>query len=322
MREMHCAAAMCRDFHWPDVNLWASELPRGAVVSLGGRDNMIPVAEIHKLLSASAVEAKGVKVIYEAERAHGAFLLSGELQERILMAGCPVPAADDAIATVAAMVAAELPAQQTSNLMYSELLPPMFASPALAVSAKFQGILVSAYDSLKSAAYSAAATASFSAATAGLVFLQKHLDETATLLPPPPQVPAEDEDAKDYAAALEILCTPATAGAMAVRFPTAGLTPRRAPRFLAAASLHPSSLRAIGASASVDGDGCRGSQDGRRGFPRPQIPRRSSLSSLLLPCRGGPHTALLSPAGAVGGGMAGIGRSFTSASKRNLWLRV
>ena len=84
---MHCAAAMCRNFHWSDVNLWASELPADTVVVLGGRDNMIPVAEVRRLLASPAAAAKGVRVIYEAERSHGAFLLDGELQERILLMG-------------------------------------------------------------------------------------------------------------------------------------------------------------------------------------------------------------------------------------------
>jgi hypothetical protein len=46
VREMHCAAAMCRNFRWTDVNLWASELPQGSTVVLGGMDGMIPVAEV------------------------------------------------------------------------------------------------------------------------------------------------------------------------------------------------------------------------------------------------------------------------------------
>ena len=136
---MHCAAAMCRNFHWSDVNLWASELPADTVVVLGGRDNMIPVAEVRRLLASPAAAAKGVRVIYEAERSHGAFLLDGELQDRILLMGSdgrlpaaaaglpPVPAHSAAVApsTVSAAAAA---ASLTAWAMYRA---PAWASPLL-----------------------------------------------------------------------------------------------------------------------------------------------------------------------------------------------
>ena len=136
---MHCAAAMCRNFHWSDVNLWASELPADTVVVLGGRDNMIPVAEVRRLLASPAAAAKGVRVIYEAERSHGAFLLDGELQERILLMGSdgrlpvaatglppvPAPSATVVPSTVSAAAAA---ASLTAWAMYRA---PAWASPLL-----------------------------------------------------------------------------------------------------------------------------------------------------------------------------------------------
>ena len=87
VREMHCAAALCRNFQWTDLNLWTSELPSDSVVVLGGRDNMIPVPDIRQLLSSSAAASKRVRLIYEQDHAHGAFLLDGHFQESIIEAG-------------------------------------------------------------------------------------------------------------------------------------------------------------------------------------------------------------------------------------------
>ena len=67
--------------------MWASELPADSVVVLGGKDNMIPVADVHQLLSSAATSAKRVRLIYEQDCAHGAFLLDGRLQDHIIGMG-------------------------------------------------------------------------------------------------------------------------------------------------------------------------------------------------------------------------------------------
>ena len=62
LRELHCAAAMSRNFHWPELNLWTSEVPANTTVVLGGADNMIPAADIRRLLASPAAAARGIQV--------------------------------------------------------------------------------------------------------------------------------------------------------------------------------------------------------------------------------------------------------------------
>ncbi|GAX73715.1 hypothetical protein CEUSTIGMA_g1168.t1 [Chlamydomonas eustigma] len=89
VRELHCAAAMCRNFRWTDINLWMSELPLDSTIVLGGMDGMIPVAEVKQMLNSKAATMRGVKLIYSEEKAHGAFLLDPELQHKILVSSLP-----------------------------------------------------------------------------------------------------------------------------------------------------------------------------------------------------------------------------------------
>ena len=84
LREMHCAAAMSRRLRWPEVNLWTSEVPANTTVILGGTDNMIPVTEVHQMLTSPAAAARGVRVTYTPEHGHGAFLMHPELQQHIV----------------------------------------------------------------------------------------------------------------------------------------------------------------------------------------------------------------------------------------------
>ncbi len=70
------------------MNLWASDLPASGAttVVLGGRDGMIPAAEVRRLLESPAAAAKGVNLIFEPQMSHGGFLLDSELQRRIVAA--------------------------------------------------------------------------------------------------------------------------------------------------------------------------------------------------------------------------------------------
>ena len=73
-------------FDWRDLNLWTSDIPQGTTVVLGGRDNMIPAAQILQMLTSLAAQARGLRVIYEPMLGHGSFLLHPDLQRRIAAA--------------------------------------------------------------------------------------------------------------------------------------------------------------------------------------------------------------------------------------------
>ncbi len=90
IRELHCAAAMSHRFRWSDLNMWTSDIPEAATtVVLGGKDNMIPAAEVLQMLSSPAAAARGVKVMFDPEMGHGSFLMNLELQRRIITGGLP-----------------------------------------------------------------------------------------------------------------------------------------------------------------------------------------------------------------------------------------
>jgi hypothetical protein len=52
--EFHCSVALRRRLDWTRVNLWPSELPAATTVSLSGRDNLVPVAEVRAILVSAA----------------------------------------------------------------------------------------------------------------------------------------------------------------------------------------------------------------------------------------------------------------------------
>ena len=48
--EFHCSVALRRRLDWAAVNLWPSELPAECTVVLSGRDNLVPVREVRRIL--------------------------------------------------------------------------------------------------------------------------------------------------------------------------------------------------------------------------------------------------------------------------------
>jgi pimeloyl-ACP methyl ester carboxylesterase len=65
VRDVHVAAALCRNGHWADVNLWPTDLPAAHVhthVVIGARDHLVPVQEVVSLLSTGVAAERGVSV--------------------------------------------------------------------------------------------------------------------------------------------------------------------------------------------------------------------------------------------------------------------
>ena len=70
-------------FDWRELNLWTSDIPLGTTVVLGGKDAMIPAAQIHQMLTSTAAQARGLRVMFEPLLGHGSFLLHPEVQIQI-----------------------------------------------------------------------------------------------------------------------------------------------------------------------------------------------------------------------------------------------
>jgi hypothetical protein len=56
--DMHVAATFSRSFYWSELNLWPEDLPRGSLVMLSGRDDLMNSMEVKDMLEV----AGGIKV--------------------------------------------------------------------------------------------------------------------------------------------------------------------------------------------------------------------------------------------------------------------
>ncbi|WIA08349.1 hypothetical protein OEZ85_007789 [Tetradesmus obliquus] len=79
-RDMHVCATFARRFYWSDLNLWPEDLAPGSVVLLSGKDDLMDAAEVKDMLDV----AGHVKVMYNHELTHGAFLLDNEVKQAIM----------------------------------------------------------------------------------------------------------------------------------------------------------------------------------------------------------------------------------------------
>eukprot|EP00879_Flechtneria_rotunda_P012361 GHRR01012908.1.p1 GENE.GHRR01012908.1~~GHRR01012908.1.p1 ORF type:complete len:712 (+),score=258.73 GHRR01012908.1:229-2364(+) len=79
-RDMHVCATFARRFYWSDLNLWPEDLPPGSVVLLSGKDDLMDAAEVKDMLDV----AGHVKVMYNSDLTHGAFLLDTEVKQAIM----------------------------------------------------------------------------------------------------------------------------------------------------------------------------------------------------------------------------------------------
>lgn len=76
-KELAVAETFCRKFLWYELILWPQEVPRGSIVALAGRDDLVP----SELVAASL--GKGVQVLYEAEGTHGECLINLPCADRV-----------------------------------------------------------------------------------------------------------------------------------------------------------------------------------------------------------------------------------------------
>eukprot|EP00878_Enallax_costatus_P011622 GHUV01012131.1.p1 GENE.GHUV01012131.1~~GHUV01012131.1.p1 ORF type:complete len:755 (+),score=214.24 GHUV01012131.1:258-2522(+) len=79
-RDMHVCATFARRFYWSDLNLWPEDLAPGSVVLLSGKDDLMDAAEVKDMLDV----AGHVKVMYNHDLTHGAFLLDREVKQAIM----------------------------------------------------------------------------------------------------------------------------------------------------------------------------------------------------------------------------------------------
>lgn len=77
--ELHVRASLARRFYWTEMNAWPEDLPRGSTILLSGKDDLMDSPEVNVMLQG----ADHVKVIYNSELAHGAFLLDAEVKQAI-----------------------------------------------------------------------------------------------------------------------------------------------------------------------------------------------------------------------------------------------
>lgn len=81
-RDIHTAAAVQRKFYWTHYNLWPHEVPRDAVIVLGGRDTLVPVNHVEAMLCQETQAC----VLKKAHYKHADFLFSGAWQDTIMSA--------------------------------------------------------------------------------------------------------------------------------------------------------------------------------------------------------------------------------------------
>ncbi|GLI59609.1 hypothetical protein VaNZ11_001541, partial [Volvox africanus] len=92
--EFHCSVALRRRLDWARVNLWPSELPAQSTVVLSGRDNLVPVREIRRIL-ANRAELLGPacphpNVLFREDLGHGGFLADEDCQAHVIAASLDV----------------------------------------------------------------------------------------------------------------------------------------------------------------------------------------------------------------------------------------
>ncbi|EFJ48804.1 hypothetical protein VOLCADRAFT_90669 [Volvox carteri f. nagariensis] len=88
--EFHCSVALRRRLDWARVNLWPSELPPRSTVVLSGRDNLVPVREVRRILANRAAllgtSCTHPNVVFREDLGHGGFLTDEPCQEQVIAA--------------------------------------------------------------------------------------------------------------------------------------------------------------------------------------------------------------------------------------------
>ncbi|GLI60441.1 hypothetical protein VaNZ11_002596, partial [Volvox africanus] len=112
--EFHCSVALRRRMDWAHVNMWPSELPPRSTVVLGGRDNLVPVREVRRMLANRAALLGPAhphpRVLFREDLGHGGFLTDVECQTHVIAAALGV-----SLQTVRGRVSANAVQQQTSE---------------------------------------------------------------------------------------------------------------------------------------------------------------------------------------------------------------
>ncbi|GIM06354.1 hypothetical protein Vretimale_10681 [Volvox reticuliferus] len=92
--EFHCSVALRRRLDWRRVNMWPSELPPCSTVVLGGRDNLVPVREIRRMLANRAALVGPAhphpRVLFRDDLGHGGFLADEDCQAYVIAAALGV----------------------------------------------------------------------------------------------------------------------------------------------------------------------------------------------------------------------------------------
>lgn len=87
VRDVHVAAALFRDTHWAQLNLWPTDLPQPGVptrVMLSANDNLVPVQEVATLLTSGVAAERGVAVTVFPGVGHGSFLVDKHVQDAVM----------------------------------------------------------------------------------------------------------------------------------------------------------------------------------------------------------------------------------------------
>jgi len=79
-RDIHHAASVCRSFFWSLLNLWPDQLPDRTLVVLSGRDELVPVAEVIRMLE----EESSAHVLYHDHHCHAEFIKDTAWQARVV----------------------------------------------------------------------------------------------------------------------------------------------------------------------------------------------------------------------------------------------
>lgn len=69
-RDIHHATSVCRNFYWSLLNLWPDQLPEHTLVVLSGRDELVPVAEVIRMLE----EESSAHLLYHDHHCHAEFI--------------------------------------------------------------------------------------------------------------------------------------------------------------------------------------------------------------------------------------------------------
>ncbi|KAG1674453.1 hypothetical protein FOA52_003058 [Chlamydomonas sp. UWO 241] len=88
-RDIHHATSVCRNFFWSLLNLWPDQLPAKTLVVLSGQDELVPVAEVIRMLE----EESSAHLLYHDHHTHAEFIKDLTWQDRVVdrvarMASC------------------------------------------------------------------------------------------------------------------------------------------------------------------------------------------------------------------------------------------